>query len=65
MAKHHSLAFGFDNLTGSKRVIEINSKLGHCIDYNLVCDHSVTPPPPPNTNYKFGFIGGGGLSWGE
>ena len=29
---------GLHNITGSNRVIEINSKLGHCIDYNLVCE---------------------------
>ena len=37
-AKHFLLALGLHNLTGSRKVVEINSKLGHCIDYNLVCD---------------------------
>ena len=37
-AKHFLLALGLHNLSGSRKVVEINSKLGHCIDYNLVCD---------------------------
>ena len=37
-AKHFLLALGLHNLTGTRKVIDINHRLGHCISYNEVCD---------------------------
>ena len=36
--KHLLLGLGLHNLTGSQKVVDILSKLGHCINYNMVCD---------------------------
>ena len=37
-AKHFLLATGLHNITGSKKVIEITSRLGHSLDYLSTCD---------------------------
>ena len=37
-AKHFLLALGLHNITGKKMVVEINNKLGHCINYNTTCE---------------------------
>jgi hypothetical protein len=37
-AKHYLLALGLHNLTGSRKVIDINNRLGHCISYNKTCE---------------------------
>ena len=37
-SKHYLLALGLHNITGSRKVVEITHKLGHCIDYNLTCE---------------------------
>ena len=37
-AKHFLLALGLHNLTGMRKVIDINNRLGHCITYNQACD---------------------------
>lgn len=37
-AKHFLLGLGLHNLTGQKKPIEVLSHLGHCIDYNLICE---------------------------
>ena len=36
--KHFLLGVGLHNITGLKTPIKILSHLGHCIDYNLVCE---------------------------
>ena len=36
--KHLLLGLGLHNLTGSRKIIDIVNKLGHCINYNTVCD---------------------------
>ena len=36
--KYFLLATGLQNITGSKKVIEIINKLGHCLDYNTTCE---------------------------
>ena len=36
--KHLLLGLGLHNLTGSRNIIDIVNKLGHCINYNTVCD---------------------------
>ena len=36
--KHLLLGLGLHNLTGSRKVVDILNKLGHCINYNMVCD---------------------------
>ena len=36
--KHFLLGLGLHNITGLKLPITILSHLGHCIDYNLVCE---------------------------
>ena len=37
-AKHFFLGLGLHNLTGQKVPIQVMHHLGHCIDYNLVCE---------------------------
>ena len=37
-SKHFLLALGLHNLTGSRKVLDIVHKLGHCLSYNSVCD---------------------------
>ena len=37
-AKHLMLALRLHNMTGQKKVIQILSKLGHCISYDLTCE---------------------------
>ena len=37
-AKHLVLALGLHNMTGQRKVIQILSKLGQCISYNLTCE---------------------------
>ncbi len=37
-AKHFLLGLGLHNITGQKVPIQIVNHLGHCIDYNLVCE---------------------------
>ena len=37
-AKHFLLGLGLHNLTGQKVPIQVMHHLGHCIDYNLVCE---------------------------
>ena len=37
-AKHFLLGLGLHNLTGQKVPIQVLNHLGHCIDYNLVCE---------------------------
>ena len=37
-AKHFVLGMGLHNMTRSKKLIQLINKLGHCIDYNAVCD---------------------------
>ena len=36
--KHFLLGQGLHNLTGSRKVIDIAHKLGHCTSYNTVCE---------------------------
>ena len=36
--KHLLLGLGLHNLTGSRKVVDILNKLGHCINYNMVYD---------------------------
>lgn len=36
--KHYLLALGLHSLTGSRKVIDIINKFGHCLNYNLVCE---------------------------
>ena len=36
--KHFALAMGLHSITGSRQVIDIFNKLGHCIDYNTTCE---------------------------
>ena len=36
--KHFLLALGLHSLSGSRKVIDIVSKFGHCLNYNLVCE---------------------------
>ena len=36
--KHFLLGVGLHNITGLKLPIRVLSHLGHCIDYDLVCD---------------------------
>ena len=36
--KHFLLGLGVHNLTGSRKIVDILNKLGHCINYNMVCD---------------------------
>ena len=37
-AKHFLLAMGLYDVTGSRMVIEVVNKLGHCINYDSVCE---------------------------
>ena len=37
-AKHFLLGLGLYNITGQKKPVEINHRLGHSIDYNFVCE---------------------------
>ena len=37
-AEHFVLGMGLHNMTRSKKLIQLVNKLGHCIDYNDVCD---------------------------
>ena len=37
-AKHFVFGMGLHNMTRSKKLIQLVNKLGHCIDYNAVCD---------------------------
>ena len=37
-AKHFVLSMGIHNITGSRRAVEINNKLGHGMNYNLTCE---------------------------
>ena len=37
-AKHFLLPLGLHNLTGSKKIVEINNRLGHCLNYNVTCE---------------------------
>ena len=37
-SKHFLLGLGLHNLTGQKKPVQILNHLGHCIDYNLVCE---------------------------
>jgi len=36
--KYFLLALGLHSLTGSRKVIDIVNKFGHCLNYNLVCE---------------------------
>ena len=36
--KHFALAISLHSITGSRKVIDILNKLGHCIDYNITCE---------------------------
>ena len=36
--KHVLLGLGLHNLTGSRKIVDIINKLGHCIPYNLICE---------------------------
>jgi len=36
--KHFLLGLGIHNLTGSRKIVDIIHKHGHCISYNLVCE---------------------------
>ena len=36
--KHFLLDQGIHNITGQKKTIRILNRLGHCIDYNKVCE---------------------------
>ena len=40
--KQFLLGIGLHNITGLKALIRILSNLGHCIDYNLVCEIETT-----------------------
>ena len=40
--KQFLLGIGRHNITGSKAPIRILSHLGHCVDYNLVCEIETT-----------------------
>ena len=40
--KQFLLGIGRHNITGSKAPIRILSHLGHCIDYNLICEIETT-----------------------
>ena len=37
-AKHFLLGLGLHNITGQKKPVEINHRLGHSIDYKFVCE---------------------------
>ena len=37
-SKHFLLGLGLHNITGQKKPIQITNHLGHCIDYDLVCE---------------------------
>ena len=37
-AKHFLLGLGLHNMTGQKKPVEINHRLGHSIDYKFVCE---------------------------
>ena len=37
-AKHFLLGLGFHNITGQKKPVEINQRLGHSINYKFVCE---------------------------
>ena len=37
-AKHFLLGLGLHNIAGQKIPIQITNHLGHCIDYNLICE---------------------------
>ena len=37
-AKHFVLGLGLHNITGQKVPVQVKNHLGHCIDYNLVCE---------------------------
>ena len=36
--KHFTLGLGLHNLSGSRKLVDIVHKLGHCVSYNLVCE---------------------------
>ena len=36
--KHFLLGLGLHNMTGQKVLVQVMNHLGHCIDYNLVCE---------------------------
>lgn len=36
--KHYLLALGFHHFTGSRLIVDILNKLGHCMSYNNTCD---------------------------
>ena len=36
--KHYLLGLGLHNLTGSRKIVDIIHKLGHCISYNNTCE---------------------------
>ena len=40
--KHLLLGLSLHNLTGSRKIINIVNKIGHCINYNTVCDNETT-----------------------
>ena len=40
--KHLLLGLSLHNLTGSRKIINIVNKIGHCINYNTVCDIETT-----------------------
>ena len=42
--KHFLLALGVHSLTGSRKIIDIVHKLGHCICYNLMSDIETDQP---------------------
>ena len=37
-SKHFVLAMGLHNITGSRKVVDIINKLGHCINYDTTCE---------------------------
>ena len=41
-AKQYLLALGLHNITGQRKVVDILSKLGHCLTYNLTCEIETT-----------------------
>ena len=66
--KHFLLALGLHNITGSRKVVDIVSKLGHCLNYNTTLDietaqaeralddatkNSVLPLQPAQNDYVY------------
>ena len=37
-AKQFLLALGLHNITGTRKVVDIVSRLGHCINYKTTCE---------------------------